>query len=497
MPIWTRTLLAGLFLTLTVSAQEPAQFDAQLKQADAHMSRLRYEDAYLAYRAARDSSEPAVRVRASTGMIRVLLRMSLYRDAAREGAALARQDGHLAAALAVHGDTLWASGLFDEAERRYDEAHALDPADPTALHGRGRALAARRDFAPARSAVQRAIDISPAEPAYHYTLAAIDEDTRRFPQAAAALDRYLGLLPTRDSEMAEWAASQAVFLRGFGSRTPYEVPDERESYTIPFRLEDDRVLVRGRLNGTVEVDFALDTGTDQTTLTPAVASKAGVRPAVTLQSAGVGNLGSGFRTLQVARLDQLEVGGLLIRNISALIKSPSLTEMPRQEGAGFSPLAIGFSMEIDYSRRVLTLARRLPEATYPTRLPLRMLRLPTVRGTINHMPVSFVIDTGGTAVSIGRMAAQRLDVAPDTRRVPARVYGTSGWDRTAFLLPFLEIALAPGVGTSQRSVVVLNLDAPSALLGFELGGILGHEFLRNYVLRIDLARAEVGLRPIE
>lgn len=497
MPIGTRGLLAGLLLTLTVSAQEPAQFEAQLKQGDAHLGRLRYEDAYLAYRAARDAREPAVRVRAATGMIRVLLRLSLYREAAREGAALAREDGHLAAALSVHGDALWASGLFDEAELRYDEALALDPADPTALHGRGRALAARRDFVPARAAVERAITLAPAEAAYHYTLAAIDEDTRQFPQAAAALERYLDLLSTRDSEMAEWAASQATFLRGFGSRTPYEVPNERASYTIPFRVENDRVLVRGRLNGTAEVEFALDTGTDQTTLTPAVASRAGVRPAMTLQSAGVGNLGSGFRTLQVARLDQLEVGDLLVKNISALIKSPSLTEMPRQEGAGFSPLAIGFSMEIDYSRRVLTLARRLPEASYPTRLPLRMLRLPVVRGTINHMPASFVIDTGGTAVSIGRMAAERLDVDPDTRRVPARVYGTSGWDHTAFLLPFLEIALAPGVGTSQRSVVVLNLDAPSALLGFELGGILGHEFLRSYVLRIDLARAEVGLRPID
>lgn len=496
MPIWTKGLLAGLFLTLAVSAEEPAQFDAQLKQGDAHLSRLRYEDAYLAYRAARDSNDATVRVRAGTGMIRVLLRMSLYREAAREGAALATRDGHVAAAVSVYGDALWASGLFDEAEQRYDAALTLDPADPTALHGRGRALAAQRDFAPARAAVQRAIDIAPAEAAYHYTLAAIDEDTRQFPRAAAALERYLDLLPSRNTEMAEWAAAQATFLRGFGSRVPYEVPNERESYTVPFRLENDRVLVQGRVNGTAEVEFALDTGTDQTTLTPAVASRAGVRPAMTLQSAGVGSLGSGFRTLQVARLDQLEIGDLLIRNISTLIKSPSLTEMPRQEGAGFSPLAVGFSMEIDYSRRVLTLARRLPEASYPTRLPLRMLRLPTVRGTINNMPVSFVIDTGGTAVSIGRMAAQRLDVAPDTRRVPARVYGTSGWDRTAFLLPFLEIALAPGVGTSQRSVVVLNLDAPSALLGFEMGGILGHEFLRHYVVRIDLARAEVGLRPI-
>ena len=346
--------------------------------------------------------------------------------------------------------------------------------------------------------MQRAIDIAPTEAAYHYTLASIDEDTRQFPQAVAALDRYLDLLPSRDdSEMAKWAEAQASFLRGFGSRVPYEVPSERESYTVPFRVENDRVLVRGRLNGKAEVEFALDTGTDQTTLTPAVATRAGVRPAMTLQSAGVGNLGAGFRTLQVARLDQLEIGDLLIRNISALIKSPSLTEMPRQEGAGFSPLAIGFSMEIDYRRLVLTLARRLPEGDYPARLPLRMLRLPTVRGTINNMPVSFVIDTGGTAVSISRMAARRLDVDPDTRRVPARVFGTSGWDDTAFLLPFLEIAIAPGVGSSQRSVVVLNLDAPSALLGFEMGGILGHEFLRHYVVRIDLARAEVGLRSNE
>lgn len=498
MSIWLRGLLTGLLFTVTISAQEPARFEAQLKQADGFLSRLRYEDAYLAYRGARESPEATQRVRAATGMIRVLLRMSLYAEAAREGAVTAARDGGVAAALAVHGDTLWASGLFDEAERRYDEALALDPADPTALHGQGRALAARRQFVPARATVLRAITAAPAEPAFHYTLAAIDEDTRQFTEAAASLERYLDLLPSRDeSDMAKWAASQAAFLRSFRTLVPYDVPNERASYTVPFRVEGDRVLVRGRLNGTADVEFALDTGTDQTTITPAVASRAGVRPAMTLQSAGVGNLGAGFRTLQVARLDQLEIGDLLIRNISALIKSPSLTEMPRQEGAGFSPLAIGFSMEIDYARGVLTLARRLPESSFPVRLPLRMQRLPTVRGTINDMPVSFVIDTGGTAVSISRMAARRLDVNPATRLVPARVFGTSGWDRTAFLLPFLEIAIAPGVGTSQRSVVVLNLDAPSALLGFEMGGILGHEFLRHYVVRIDLARAEVGLRSID
>jgi hypothetical protein len=155
-------------------------------------------------------------------------------------------------------------------------------------------------------------------------------------------------------------------------------------------------------------------------------------------------------------------------------------------------------VEVDYRRSVMTMARRFEESDFPIRLPMRIQRLATVRATINgKTPASLVLDTGGTAVTVSRKVASRLEVNPSTRLVPVNVYGTSGWDRTAFLLPFLEVSLAPGVGTSQKSVAVLNLDAPSALLGYEMGGILGHDFLRHYIVRIDLERAEVGLRPIK
>jgi hypothetical protein len=42
-------------------------------------------------------------------------------------------------------------------------------------------------------------------------------------------------------------------------------------------------------------------------------------------------------------------------------------------------------------------------------------------------------------------------------------------------------------------VVVLNLQAPSAVLGFQLGGIVGHRFLSRYRLTIDVERSLVGL----
>jgi predicted aspartyl protease/Flp pilus assembly protein TadD len=500
MTVWTwgltRSVVAAVTLTLTLSAQEPSSQD-QLERGDTLMSRLQYEEAYVVYRALRENSEAQTRVRAGTGMVRALLRLNLYADAAREGAAVAARDGALAPAVALHGDTLWASGLFQEAEAKYDEALKIDAADPTALHGRGRSRAARRQLEPAVTDIRQAIAAAPKEPSYHYTLAAILEEQRQFRAAADALDKYLDLIPSRDnSDMAKWAQAQAEFLRSFGDKVPFELISRNEVYTIPFRIQDGRVLLRGRVNGNTPVDFALDTGTDQTTLTPAVASRAGVRPVQSLQTAGVGSIGVGFRALQVGRIDELLIGDFRIRNIPGLIKSPGLTEIPRPEGAGFSPLALGFSVEIDYRRGVMTMARKFDAGDFPVRLPMHVQRLATVRATINgNVPVSLVLDTGGTAVSVSRKVASRLQVNPSTRLVPVHVYGTSGWDRGAFLLPFVDVELAPGVGTSKKSVAVLNLDAPSALLGYEMGGILGHEFLRNYVVRIDLVRGEVGLRP--
>jgi hypothetical protein len=49
---------------------------------------------------------------------------------------------------------------------------------------------------------------------------------------------------------------------------------------------------------------------------------------------------------------------------------------------------------------------------------------------------------------------------------------------------------------NNYSVVVLNLDTPSALLGFQVGGIVGHNFLRNYRVAIDLEHSMLRLKKI-
>ena len=72
---------------------------------------------------------------------------------------------------------------------------------------------------------------------------------------------------------------------------------------------------------------------------------------------------------------------------------------------------------------------------------------------------------------------------------------TSGWDKDAFLLPGVNLSFE-SIRYTNFPVVVLNLNTPSALLGFQLGGIVGHKFLSRYRVGIDLEDSVLRLKEI-
>jgi len=95
-------------------------------------------------------------------------------------------------------------------------------------------------------------------------------------------------------------------------------------------------------------------------------------------------------------------------------------------------------------------------------------------------------------ISISAATAGRVDTG-DYRKIPLRVYGTSGWDRDAFLLPGVSLNFDQ-IEYKNMPLVVLNLRAPSVLLGFQLGGIVGHNFLSHYKVALDMERSELRLQ---
>ena len=110
-------------------------------------------------------------------------------------------------------------------------------------------------------------------------------------------------------------------------------------------------------------------------------------------------------------------------------------------------------------------------------------------------PAYFVVDTGGELISISAETALSLAMPP-VRRIPLRVYGMSGVDENAFLLPGVNLDFEE-IEYRNVGLAVLNLRAPSVLLGFQLGGIVGHRFLSDYRVSMDVGRSELRLEKLK
>ena len=501
MPFAVRGFIPALALLVALSvmvdaATTPtsARSELQLELADLLVQDDRFWESLSVYDRAKEGATPDQLERASAGLLRALIFVAEFEAAYAEARILEGLSPQDPERRALYAEGFWASGLFDEAEEVFRDVLAESPSSPGGHYGMAKSLSSRSHYEEALTEIQAALAADPEPPEYQFTLAAIYQNLKRYDEAADALDRFAdGLGGDRLRENGGLAQGQARFLRSFGDRVPFEMPDNGEViHTLPFRVIDDKVIVRASINGGDPIDMVVDSGAEQMVMTPPTARDAGIESVSTTISAGVGDVG--FRYLELGRVDSLRIGTFEVHNLPVLIKNPSLTGLPGERVRNsISPLVLGLSARIDYRNNHLILAKTLPLEPADIELPMRVSRLAVVRGMINgEQPKSFVVDTGGEVISISLATARGLEASP-FRHIPLNVYGTSGWDPQAYLLPGVNLAFNQ-ITYDNFSVVVLNLHRPSALLGFRIGGIIGHSFLSNYVVSLDLERSLLGLR---
>ena len=502
--VGARGCLCALALAAALSAAAganstpgSARSELQLELADLLLGDERYWEAVVAYQRAKLGATPAQTLRASVGLLRALISVAEFNRAHQEAVFLGGLGSSDPEIRSLQADAFWAYGLFDEAEEIYRDTLAEHPASRAARHGLARSLAARNRLDEALVEARAVIGAGAERGEFYHTLGSIYRRLHRYPEAADALEEYVERLPNvRRNRRTEWARSEVSLLRSFGDRVPFEIVTDPEGlHTIPFRLEQDKVVVRGRVNGGAEIDLVVDTGAEQMVLSQQTAARMGVPAVTTTISAGVGEVG--VRGLEIGRVDALEIGSLEVRNLPAIIKNPPLTGLPvRRVRDSISPVALGLSAALDYETGQMMLARRLPPTPADIELPMRIHRLALVRGVVNEeSPRSFVVDTGGEVVSLSIGTVRSIGLAPP-RHIPLQVFGTSGWDKEAFLLPGVRLAFSDQIRYDNLAVVVLNLHRPSALLGFHIGGIVGHTFLRNYRVTLDMERALLRLERL-
>jgi tetratricopeptide (TPR) repeat protein len=493
----TAIVAAGSFAIRADVTPSSQSSEIQLQLGDLLFSEGRFVDSLDAYRLALKSAPPENVRRPRIGVIASALRVAEFELARQEAELLHTSDPTGPDVMALYGDALWASGLFQEAETQYREALGRDPELARGHHGLARSLAARTKLEDAMNEAQAALRLAPRDLEIHHTVGTIYERMHRYEEAAAAYSNYVNLLPNKDhSEKADWSRAEIRFLRSFGQRVPFETEagaDDR-IYTVDFRLVNEKVVVRAKVNDASAQDFVIDTGSENTIITRQTAQRLGITPVTYTLSAGVGRVG--LRGLQLARMDSLELGSLKLRNVPCLIKNPPLRDIPVKETEALSPLALGYSMVIDYKTHKLTFGKKLADEPKDIELPLRLHRLATVSGMVDGgHKVNFVVDTGGEVISISQATATALNKPQTGRRIALKVYGTSGWDDDAFLMPGVNLAFDT-IKYDNFPVVVLNLNAPSALLGFQLGGIVGHKFLSKYRVGIDLDKSVLRLKNV-
>jgi tetratricopeptide (TPR) repeat protein len=474
-----------------LSAQSPTDLVEQFRRATDLYQDGKYSDALKSYMQASESGDAALAADARKGTIRAALRVGEF-TIARQSAAVLSENAVDAESLTLSGDALWAAGFFDESDREYDRALAIDPDSARARHGLARSLSSRSRLPEALTEVERALQHAPDDSDLRALSGTVLERLNRFDEAAAAYDRHSELLPRRESAAIVTARNRATLLRSFAKRPPLQVKpeDANRSHTVPFKLVSNKIIVLGRLNG-MQVEWVLDTGAERTGISPDVARAASIRSVTSTLTAGVGR--AAVRRVLLGRAQSIEIGSLEVRNVPVAIRAPARGGAARWQGQSLSPIALGFSVSVDYGRKRVTLARALDdEAPTGTTLPMRIQPLPLIRGTLNSRhPAYFVVDTGGEVISIGADTADQLGMQP-ARHIPLRVLGMSGPDDDAFLLPGVDLDFE-GVSLRRVGLAVLNLRAPSVLLGYQVGGIVGHNFLSRYRVSIDVPRSEVRL----
>ena len=485
-------LVSALTLGLRASGQA-TQGDAatQFQLATDLFDTARYREAVNAYDGALQSDDAALVTRARKGKVRAALRIAEFDLARAEAEILSAGEPGDAEAQTLLGDALWASGLFDEADTSYRGALERAPESSRARFGLARSLATRSQLDEALREVLIAAAAAPSDAEVHALAGLVYERLNRFEEGADAYDRYVALLPkVENGAMAAIFQSKVRLMRSFKGRVPLQVTDAADRvHRVPFRMSERKIMVRGRVNR-LPVEFVLDTGAERTGISDVTARRAGVTAVTATLTAGVG--AAELRRLDMGRADNIEVGTLRIRNVPVAIRGEIRRALPRWQSESFSPLSMGYSAVIDYQRREVLLARTLPEGQPDFRLPMRMNRLPLVRGLLNSKhPAYFVVDTGGELISISAETALSLAMPP-VRRIPLRVFGMSGVDANAFLLPGVDLDFEE-IEYRNVGLAVLNLRAPSVLLGFQLGGIVGHRFLSEYRVSMDMGRSELRL----
>jgi clan AA aspartic protease (TIGR02281 family) len=227
------------------------------------------------------------------------------------------------------------------AQKRGQELPQLDQRRSRLYEGWIRELLAAKDVQGARQAFNRAGEDFPDDPEIHLLGVELALAVADWAEAERLL--YLRDYPSSLMDRARVFAVQIAELKA-----------EAGKIVLRFRPGSGYIPVKATLNGRLEHDFVIDTGATMVTIPRGTVQALGIRIDANSPKREVSTAG-GVRMAREVRLNSIELGGWVVRNVAALV-----VDIPDRPSLGLLGLNYldQFRMELNNEEGVLLLRPR-------------------------------------------------------------------------------------------------------------------------------------------
>jgi len=415
----------------------------------------------------------------------------LLKDQVAEAEAQLNKEARTAGTIALRGEIEYRKGSLDQAGSLYQQALKMDPKTARAHFGLGKLAMAKLKDKEAVQEIARAIELEPSEPLYRLYASEAYALQKNYVEQMKQLQEYIRMNPNDPDRLAEAKAGYDV-LRALGAKDIGVVVAPQNPAPIRFRKSLNLIFTSVMINGKGPYEFAIDTGASQVVLSEKVAGQLGLKPLTSTVMHGVG--GGGKIDTKLYSVDEVSIGDVKIKKVPVgTFNDPLVTQLA--DGILGTALLSDFILTVNYPASQLELARkRVPNApgeAVPAWFFSNLLLIPL---DINGKHGNFVVDTGAVTTVLSHSMAANLGITVNTpgAKVDLGLSGVGGFEGVVLKVPNVTMKTAKNSEVFPQ-VVSIELKEISKMIGTEIAGVVGFDFLEDYKVTLDYYAAEVRL----
>jgi tetratricopeptide (TPR) repeat protein len=386
--------------------------------------------------------------------------------------------------------SLFKEGKFTEAETGFQDILKENKNSYNSLFYLGRIKLLSNQLEKAKELLLKALELNPTKDECNHLLGEIFYRLNKFDEA---------------SEFYEALGRKAVAkkLASFKGTTPYQIDSEKEISILKFIVSEPLPVVQIQINNSEPVNFFIDTGGAELILDRQFSQEIGAETFGSEKGTFAGGKTAPF---QHGKVDCVILGDFTIKNVPIHIMDlPKIIFKDISiDGIIGTIVFYQFIASIDYPNNQLILRKKSNqnliqyekkfENNNYVNIPFWLAgdHYMVAWGKVNNSkPLLFFIDTG--LVGGGFICSKSTIKEGKINLEGERIEGIGGGGKTS-AIPFLVEELSFGE-TKEKNIQGVYFDKfhIEHLHGFHIGGLISHDYFRNYTVTLDFSKMRIFL----